>query len=108
MIDVDATPTDATVRLTYPRVYASPDGETHFQDLAVPMAPTVFVPGIPLVDVGEPHPVTALTLSRLEAGYTSAWHPPPPHRPPRSGRTRRLATVWAHRRNPEPVSVRTP
>ena len=77
MIDGDPHATDAAVRLTYPRVYASPDGETHFQDVAVPMAPAVFVPGIPLVDVAAPDPVTALTFARVEAGYTSDWHPPP-------------------------------
>jgi len=77
MIDIDSTATDAAVRLTYPRVHASPDGETHFQDIPAPMAPAVFVPGIPLVDVGEPHPVTALTFARVEAGYTSDRHPAP-------------------------------
>lgn len=77
MIDVDPTATDAAVRLTYPRVHASPDGETHFQDIAVPMVPAVYLVGIPLVDVAESYPVTALTFARLEAGYTSDWHPAP-------------------------------
>jgi hypothetical protein len=77
MSDGDPSATDAAVRLTYPRVYASPDGETHFQDVAVPMAPAVYLPGIPLVDVAAPHLVTALTFSRLEVGYTSDWHPTP-------------------------------
>jgi hypothetical protein len=78
MIDVDAAPTEAAVRLTYPRVQAAPDGATHFQDIPVLMTPAVFVPGIPLVDVAEPHPVTALTFARLEAGYDgSDWHPAP-------------------------------
>ena len=78
MSDLDPYATVATIRLTYPRVYASPDGETHFQDIAVPMTPAVFVPGIPLVDVAEPHPVTALTFARLEAGYDGRdWHPAP-------------------------------
>lgn len=75
MSDVESRATEAASRLTYPRVYPSPDGETHFQDVAVPVAPEVYVPGIPLVGVGEPHPVTALTFTRLEAGYTSDWHP---------------------------------
>jgi hypothetical protein len=41
------------------------------------MAPAVYVPGIPLVDVAKPEPVTALTFSRLEPGYISDWHPAP-------------------------------
>jgi hypothetical protein len=64
--------------MTYPCVQSTADGETHFHDIAVPMTPAVFVAGIPLVDVAEPHPVTALTFARLEAGYDgSAWHPAP-------------------------------
>ena len=77
MIDDNQDAINAAVGLTYPRVHASPDGETHFQDLAVSMVPVVFVPGIPLVDVAAPEPVTALTFARVEAGYTSDWHPPP-------------------------------
>jgi hypothetical protein len=63
--------------MTYPCIQISADGETHFQDLAVPMVPAVYVAGIPLVDVAAPYPVTALTISRLEAGYRSDWHPAP-------------------------------
>jgi hypothetical protein len=75
MINVEDQSVDATIRLTYPRVYASQDGETHFQDVAVPMAPAVYLPDIPLVDVAAPQSVKALTFSRLEAGYASDWHP---------------------------------
>jgi quercetin dioxygenase-like cupin family protein len=67
--------TGAAVRLAYPRVYASPNGETHFQEVDLPLTPVIYVPDIPLVDVGEPQTVTALTFSRVEAGYTSDWHP---------------------------------
>jgi quercetin dioxygenase-like cupin family protein len=68
---------EAAIRLTYPRVHAAPDGSSHFEDIAVPMTPVVFVPGIPLVDVATPQPVTELQFARIEAGYTSDWHPAP-------------------------------
>jgi quercetin dioxygenase-like cupin family protein len=65
------------VRLTYSCVYTGDDGETRFKDVAVSMTPQVYVAGIPLVDVAKPEPVTALTFSRLEPGYSSDWHPAP-------------------------------
>jgi quercetin dioxygenase-like cupin family protein len=72
---VDAV--EPAVRLSYPRVHTTPDGASHFQDIAVRMSPAVYVAGIPLVDVATTQSATALTFSRLEAGYTSDWHPAP-------------------------------
>lgn len=77
MIDECTETTKNVVRLMYPRVYSARDGVTHFDDVAVSMAPVVFVPGIPLVDVAKPEPVSTLTFSRLETGYISDWHPSP-------------------------------
>jgi quercetin dioxygenase-like cupin family protein len=68
---------EAVVRLSYPHVHTTPDGASHFQDIAVPMAPVAYLAGIPLVDAAPPQPVTALQFLRLEAGYTSDWHPAP-------------------------------
>jgi len=64
-------------RLTYARVFVGSDGVTHFEDSPIRMTPGVYVPGIPLVDSASPLPATTLTFSRLEAGYTSDWHPAP-------------------------------
>jgi quercetin dioxygenase-like cupin family protein len=63
--------------LPYGSLSVSPGGETHFLEATVPMTPALYAPGIPPVDVAAPRPVTALTFSRLEAGYTSDWHPAP-------------------------------
>jgi quercetin dioxygenase-like cupin family protein len=63
--------------MTYPRVYASSDGGSHFQDVAVAQTPTVYVRGIPLVDVSPSYAARALTFSHLAAGYTSDWHHAP-------------------------------
>ena len=68
---------EAEVRLSYPRVHTTPDGESHFQDVPVSMAPAVYVAGIPLVGVASPQPATALQCARVEAGYTSDWHHAP-------------------------------
>lgn len=74
-LQLDAAET--VVRLRYPRVHAGPDGMSHFEDIAVPLAPAVYVVGIPLVDVATPQPVTELQMVHVEAGYTSDWHHAP-------------------------------
>ncbi len=68
---------EATTRLTYARVCVDADGATHFHESAVGMTPMEYVPGIPLVDSASPLHVSGLTFSRVEAGYTSDWHPAP-------------------------------
>jgi quercetin dioxygenase-like cupin family protein len=77
MLDRDPGAAGTGARLTYACVSASPDGETRFREATVPLVPAVYVPGIPPVDVAAPRPVTALTFSRLAAGYTSDWHRAP-------------------------------
>ena len=80
MIDQKPDGPEAVTRMTYPRLYASPDGETHFQDVPVSMTPVVYtpdVPGTPLVDVAPAQSVAALTFSRLEAGFDADWHQAP-------------------------------
>jgi quercetin dioxygenase-like cupin family protein len=68
---------DAGLSFEYPRVYASGDGESHFETVTVEMASGVYVPGIPLVDSTRPQAVTGLTLSHITAGYDSDWHNAP-------------------------------
>jgi quercetin dioxygenase-like cupin family protein len=72
-----ASVNQAATRLTYPQICVDSDGATHFRESAVGMTAGVYVPGIPLVDSAAPLPVTMLTFSRLEPGYTSDWHPAP-------------------------------
>ena len=74
-LQVDAV--EAAVRLTYPRVHTTPDGASHFQDVDVPMAPAVYVAGIPPVDVATAQAATKLQFAHVGAGYTSDWHPAP-------------------------------
>ncbi len=78
MIDQRPDAPETVIRMSYPRLYASADRETHFQDVPVSMTPVVYVPDLPdhpLVDVATAQAVTALTFSRLEAGFFGDWHP---------------------------------
>jgi hypothetical protein len=68
---------EAIARGSYCRVYSTEDGETHFEDIPVAMAPVTYVPDVPLVDVAEPLPVAQLQFARVETGFMSEFHPPP-------------------------------
>jgi quercetin dioxygenase-like cupin family protein len=77
MIELAAPVNQGAIRLSYSHICSDADGATHFRESAVGMTAGVYVPGIPLVDSAAPLPVTMLTFSRLEPGYTSDWHPAP-------------------------------
>jgi hypothetical protein len=61
--------------LTYLRLYATPDGESHFEDVAFDLSDTgpvgVLTPTIP---------VTGCNLRVTPAGYDVDWHPAPRRR----------------------------
>ncbi len=64
--------------MTYVRVYAGPDGESHLEDVTVDMEPTAVFPGLPLLGVAAPIPVTALILVGFPAEARDAgWRCPP-------------------------------
>ena len=47
MIDQRPDAPETVIRMSYPRLYASADRETHFQDVPVSMTPVVYVPDLP-------------------------------------------------------------
>ena len=63
--------------IIFTRMYASPDGETHFEDVTVRTTPVVFGPGLPGGAKGSPAPVSELTFLRMDEGYVNDWHPAP-------------------------------
>lgn len=63
--------------ITYAVLRVDEDGKSYFEDRSAELRPTVYVPGIPLVDVAESARVSALTLSRCSESYVSDWHPAP-------------------------------
>lgn len=64
--------------MTYLRVYAGPDGASHLEDVAVDMVPTAVFPGLPLLAVAAPIPLTALLLvSFPPEAHDAGWRCPP-------------------------------
>jgi hypothetical protein len=64
--------------MTYVRVYAGPDGESHLEDVALEMAPTGVFPGLPLLAVAAPIPLSVLIFVGFPAEARDAgWRHPP-------------------------------
>jgi hypothetical protein len=60
----------------YVRLFAGPDGESHFEDVAVELAPVAeYAKGIPDVYVSAPRASTALTFLSGPPGWIGDWHP---------------------------------
>lgn len=59
------------------RVYASVDGETHFEDVIVETDRVAVAPDVPGGTMASPAPVTELIFVGLDAGYARDWHPAP-------------------------------
>ena len=59
------------------RVYASSDGETHFEDVTMDTVRVTVGPGLPGGAKGSPVAVTDLTMLRMDPGYVNDWHPAP-------------------------------
>ncbi len=54
--------------IIFTRVYAAPDGETHFEDVTVDTTPVVRGPGLPGGARGSPVTVTELLFLRMDEG----------------------------------------
>lgn len=64
--------------MTYVRVYAGPDGESHLEDVAVETTPTAVFPGFPLLAVAAPLPLTAMIMvSYPPEARDAGWRHPP-------------------------------
>jgi steroid delta-isomerase-like uncharacterized protein len=65
--------------MKYPRIFATPDGESRFEDIDIPFEVTPLVPGRPAVEVGPPIPTSAATFLHVGPDWDATWHPTPKH-----------------------------
>lgn len=66
------------MELKYVRMYADADGESHFEDVAMPLVPTDLAPPMKPLPLSEP--LAAARLVHFKAPQDlegSAWHPAP-------------------------------
>jgi hypothetical protein len=64
--------------VNYVRLFAGPDGESHFEDIAVDLAPVVeYARGVPQVLLSAPRTSTGLTFVSAPPGWVGDWHPGP-------------------------------
>lgn len=63
--------------MRYVRIHTDADGQTHFEDLDVALAPSDFAPPAPPLLVSEPVPAEQAVLFTAPAGWYGDWHPTP-------------------------------
>lgn len=51
------------MRITHARLFASTDGESHFEDMSADLLPTDFAPPAPPLDLSAPRTATAGTIT---------------------------------------------
>jgi hypothetical protein len=61
----------------YTRIYAGPDGESHFAEAEIELAEVVYAPPAPPFLVSELFPVSAIAVTTIPAGWHGDWHPTP-------------------------------
>ena len=63
--------------MDYTRIYCDATGESHFEDVSVPVAPINFAPPAPPLSVAAPIRAERLILAELPLAWSSTWHPAP-------------------------------
>ena len=63
--------------MKYVRLYADEDGESHFEDVEVELAPTDYAPPAPPINVSNPVPAGQLIFLAVPPGWIGDWHPSP-------------------------------
>jgi len=64
--------------MNYVRLFAGPDGESHFEDVTVERAPVdQYVRGVPQVLLSSPRRSTSLTFFSAPRGWVGDFHPAP-------------------------------
>ena len=63
--------------MRYPRTFATPDGESHFEDVEVQHETVTVVPGRPAFNIGVAIATAASELLQIPADWDGDWHPTP-------------------------------
>jgi hypothetical protein len=63
--------------VSYVRLYAGPDGESHFEDVGVTLPPVNFAPPAPPLPFAQLSGATNVGLLGAESDWFGNWHPAP-------------------------------
>lgn len=63
--------------MKYTRIYSDADGNSHFEDVSVAVAPFDFAPPAPPLNLAAPIESDHLILCSIPAGWVGEWHPTP-------------------------------
>ena len=63
--------------MKYVRIYNDADGESHFEDLELALAPVEYAPPAPEMDLSEGFEVTRAVLFSIPGGWFGEAHPSP-------------------------------
>jgi hypothetical protein len=64
--------------MRYVRLFAGPDGESHFEDVRLELSPVAeYARGVPQVHLSAAHSSTTLTFVTAPPGWVGDWHPGP-------------------------------
>ena len=61
--------------MKYTRLYATEDGESHFEQVEVKLSLTDYAPPAPPLKLSEMHASTQSGFMEAPAGWSSDWHP---------------------------------
>jgi hypothetical protein len=63
--------------MNYTRIYCDADGESHFEDVSVNVAPVDFAPPAPPLNMAAPLETERTILCAIPAAWVGDWHPAP-------------------------------
>jgi quercetin dioxygenase-like cupin family protein len=63
--------------IEYIRIFADPEGESHFEKGSVGMASNSYAPPAPPLDISAPESAEAIVFLHLPVGWYGDWHPSP-------------------------------
>jgi hypothetical protein len=61
--------------MRYSRLYATEDGESHFEQVEVDLSLTDYAPPAPPLELSPMSPATQFGFMQAPAGWSSDWHP---------------------------------
>ncbi|MFW9849665.1 MAG: cupin domain-containing protein [Candidatus Thorarchaeota archaeon] len=61
----------------YTRVYTDENGETHFEDVAIELLPTIFAPPAPALNLSNLSEATRYGFVNAPSDWFGNWHPTP-------------------------------